>query len=94
VIVTWLHSIYTLYCGRRKTKIVSSWRIETYIILGAVVLVALFPLYLSLMLLLYSIKRIFLSNVLAFARIVLAGLQTFLTLKAGTLKGFIIIGIK
>jgi hypothetical protein len=58
------------------------------------VLVALFPLYLSLMLLLYSIKRIFLSNVLAFARIVLAGLQTFLTLKAGTLKGFIIIGIK
>jgi hypothetical protein len=58
------------------------------------VLVALFPLYLSLMLLLYSIKRIFLSNVLAFARIVLAGLQTILTLKAGTLKGFIIIGIK
>lgn len=94
MIVTWLHSIYTLYCGRRKTKIVSSWRIETYIILRAVVLVALFPLYLSLMLLLYSIKRIFLSNVLAFARIVLAGLQTFLTLKAGTLKGFIIIGIK
>lgn len=57
-------------------------------------LVALFPLYLSLMLLLYSIKRIFLSNVLALARIVLVVLQTFLTLKAGTLKGFIIIGIK
>lgn len=56
-------------------------------------LVALFPLYLSLMLLLYSIKRIFLSNVLALARIVLVVLQTFLTLKAGTLKGFIIIGI-
>lgn len=57
-------------------------------------LVALFPLYLSLMLLLYSIKRIFLSNVLTLARIVLVVLQTFLTLKAGTLKGFIIIGIK
>jgi hypothetical protein len=57
------------------------------------VLVALFPLYLSLMLLLYSIKRIFLSNVLTLARIVLVVLQTFLTLKAGTLKGFIIIGI-
>lgn len=56
-------------------------------------LVALFPLYLSLMLLLYSIKRIFLSNVLTLARIVLVVLQTFLTLKAGTLKGFIIIGI-
>ena len=50
--------------------------------------VALLLLYLSLILLLDSIKRIFLSNVFAYARIVLVGLQTFLTLKTGTLKGF------